>query len=143
MGSSLGGMIAGEISKFVPVSDLILIGSAKSKGEVGALLSLLIPLLDLAPLSFIQHLSGMVPAEIARMFAKSDPEFLRAMCRAKFQWDGLGESTVRVFRIHGSKDRVIPLPSNIRLVLDGGHLIAMTHPSECSEFVRSVTGTPC
>ena len=69
------------------------------------------------------------------MFAESDPEFVRAMCTAIFQWDGLGETNTKVFRLHGRHDLVIPPPPRVDLLLEGGHLVAMTHAEECAEFV--------
>jgi hypothetical protein len=57
------------------------------------------------------------------------------MCAAIFEWEGLGEDVITPLRIHGRSDRVIPLPSHVDLVLDGGHLIAMTHAEECVRFL--------
>lgn len=138
VGSSLGGMVAGEIAKIAPVRGLILVGSAKSREELGLLLTWLGPLIDLAPLTFIQQLAGKAPAVLTQMFKDSDPAFVRAMCRAIGQWEGLADTTVELHRIHGRKDNVIPLPKNIHLVLEGGHLIAMTHAQECVNHIRAI-----
>ena len=69
------------------------------------------------------------------MFSDSQAAFIRAMCRAIFSWDGLEEVPVNLLRIHGRLDRVIPLPQGIRHVLNGGHLIAMTHLQECVNII--------
>jgi pimeloyl-ACP methyl ester carboxylesterase len=138
VGSSLGGMVAGEIAKFLPVRGLILVGSAKTKDEVSALFNWLDPLIDLTPLNFIRQLAGKVPAELAQMFKDSDPAFVRAMCHAIVRWEGLGDTAVELHRIHGRNDRVIPLPAGVQRALDGGHLIALTHAPECVAFVRSI-----
>ena len=58
------------------------------------------------------------------------------MCRAIFNWDGLGDQRVNLVRIHARMDHVIPLPKGVRHVLNGGHLIAMTHAKECVEIIR-------
>ncbi len=100
------------------------------KEEVSGLLCLLHPLIDLAPLSFLQYASGKLPSELGTMFSKSDATFIRNMCRAIFQWDGLTSETVILSRIHGRFDCVIP-PPNDAVLIDGGHLIAMSHPQEC------------
>jgi pimeloyl-ACP methyl ester carboxylesterase len=137
IGSSLGGMVAGEIARLRRIDHLILVGSARNKEEVGGLLKLLGPLADLAPLAAIQQALGKLPSELLQMFSRAEPPFVRAMCRAIFDWPGMDEPSARVLRIHGKHDRVIPLPADADLVLDGGHLIAMTHAEECVAFIKA------
>jgi hypothetical protein len=84
------------------------------------------------------QLAGKAPSELAKMFMDSDPAFVRAMCRAIVQWEGLDSPTTELHRIHGRRDRVIPMPPGVECVLDGGHLIAMTHAPECVAFIRSI-----
>ncbi len=138
VGSSLGGMVACEITKFIPVRGLILVGSAQSKDEVGLLLTWLSPFIGLAPLGFIQKLAGKAPTVLTQMFKDSDPSFVRTMCRAIMKWEGLADANVTLHRIHGRKDLVIPLPKKVQVTLEGGHLIAMTHAQACVAFVRTV-----
>jgi hypothetical protein len=57
------------------------------------------------------------------------------MCSAILQWEGLGSVQVRCFRIHGRRDVLIPPPAHADLLLDGGHLISMTHPKECVAYI--------
>jgi len=135
-GSSLGGMVAAEIANQVEVGGLILIGSATGSSEVSRLLSALHPLIDLAPVPFIQRCAGKIPQELSSMFAVSDPHFIRAMVRAIFQWEGLRRNLL-LLRIHGAKDRVIPPPKNVDCLIDGGHLIAMSHPRDCVAAVQN------
>ena len=138
VGSSLGGMVACELTKLMPVRGLILIGSATSREELSPMLGALGSLIDLTPVNFIRQLAGKAPSELAQMFARSDPAFIRAMCRAIVAWPGLGASPVPLYRIHGRRDRVIPLPPKVDLVLGGGHLIAMTHAPECVRLVAGI-----
>ncbi len=135
-GSSLGGMVAAEIANQVKVGGLILIGSAARPDEISRLLAALHPLIDLAPVAFIQRCAGKVPQELSGMFAMSDPHFIRAMVRAIFQWEGLQGETP-LLRIHGRQDRVIPPLDKVDCLIDGGHLIAMSHPKECVEAIIS------
>jgi pimeloyl-ACP methyl ester carboxylesterase len=137
IGSSLGAIVACEIGKIIPVGGLVLIGGAKRKEEINALLALIHPLVDLAPLTFIQRMSGKVPSDLSQMFSDGDAGFIRAMCRAIFDWEGLGDTHVNLLRIHGRKDRVIPLPERVQHVFDGGHLIAMTHSQRCVEIIKT------
>lgn len=142
IGSSLGGIVACEIAKLRRLSALVLIGSATRKEEVSALLRVFSPLIGLAPLEFTQRAAGKMPGELMQMFEASQAEFIRAMCAAIFEWDGLSENVIKPLRIHGRSDRVIPLPAKTDLVLDGGHLIAMTHVEKCVRFLveRGVVG---
>lgn len=139
VGSSLGAMVACELSNQIELARIILIGGAKNKEEVSRLLSVLMPLIDLAPMDFIRISAGKVPHELSTMYAGCDPEFIRNMCKAIFTWDGL-QSEVEVSRIHGSNDYVIPLPDQVDKVIKGGHLIAMTHAEECLEQIVEDVG---
>jgi len=137
VGSSLGGIVGCEIARVVSLKTLVLIGSAKSKTEISGLLALLHPLARLAPIEFIQISAGRFPSELTQMFNQSQASFIRAMCAAIFDWSGLDESRIKPLRIHGRHDHVIPLPAQVDLALDGGHLIAMTHADECVQFIKS------
>jgi pimeloyl-ACP methyl ester carboxylesterase len=114
-----------------------LVGSATRREEVNWLLAALHPLAQVAPLDWLRRSAGGIPAELARMFATCETSFVRAMCSAIFTWEGLGACAARVLRIHGRHDLVIPPPSRADLLLDGGHLISVSHPRECSEFIRA------
>lgn len=137
VGASLGGIVACAIAKHVPVAALVLVGSAKDRQEINRLVSLFHPLIDLTPLKFAQRFATSVPSDLARMFSETDPTFIRSMCRAIFTWDGLGRTDVNLVRIHGRMDHVIPLPQDVQHVLDGGHLIAMTHAQQCVDIVKT------
>jgi len=137
IGSSLGGIVGCEIANAVFLKNLILISGAKNKTEISGLLALLHPLARLAPFEFIQISAGKIPSELTQMFSHSQASFIRAMCDAIFNWSGLDENRIKPLRIHGTHDRVIPLPAQVDLALDGGHLIAMTHPEDCVQFIRA------
>jgi pimeloyl-ACP methyl ester carboxylesterase len=141
VGTSLGGIVACEIAKIRNLRALVLIGSAVSKNEVNPLLALLHPLAGIAPLEWLKFSAGMLPSELPQMFAGVDAEFMRSMCAAIFQWDGLGSTPVACHRVHGRHDRVIPPPAHVDLLLDGGHLISMTHADDCVTFVRETVVT--
>ena len=135
VGASLGGMVACEIAAIMKLQNLILLGGVCHPDEINGLLKLFHPLARLAPLEFIQRLSGKAPGELARMFVGVDPEFVRAMCLAVFDWEGLGEDVIRPIRIHGETDLVVPLPERVDKALAGGHLISMTHARECVDWL--------
>ena len=137
VGSSLGGMVACEMTKIRSIPALYLVGSAVRKEEVSRILAILHPLVRVAPIEWVRFSAGKVPMEIAQMFAGIETSFVRTMCSAIFEWDGLGTTSTKVFRIHGKHDLVIPPPRQVDLSLDGGHLISMTHAEECAAFVKA------
>ena len=137
IGTSLGGIVGCEIANQLRLHSLVLVGSARSPDEISALLALLHPLASLAPLELIRVSAGKLPGELCAMFADSQAGFIRAMCHAIFTWPGLDTTRIRPLRIHGRHDRVIPQPATADLLLEGGHLIAMTHAAECAAYLQS------
>ena len=135
IGSSLGGMVACEITKIRRIPRLYLVGSATRKEEVSRLLAALHPLARVAPLDWLRLSAESIPIELARMFTTIEASFVRSMCSAIFEWEGLGTPATRVFRIHGRRDLVIPPPEEVHLLLDGGHLISVSHAKDCAEFI--------
>jgi pimeloyl-ACP methyl ester carboxylesterase len=136
VGTSLGGMVACEITRLRRISSVFLVGSAVNKKEISGLLEFLHPCMRMVPLGFLHTMAGRIPSELCHMFAHNDPEFIRSMSAAVFEWRGLNSTSTRIYRLHGKRDRIIPAPQNVDLLLDGGHLISMTHPRECVEFLR-------
>jgi pimeloyl-ACP methyl ester carboxylesterase len=130
IGSSLGGMVACEIGKLRKLRQLALIGSTTSPGEINSLLRLLRPLVGVAPVEILKASAATVPSELAQMFHEVDADFIRAMCKAVLDWPGVDPLPCPLIRIHGRHDLVIPAPGWIDLLLDGGHLLAMTHAAE-------------
>ena len=138
-GSSLGGMIALEISTIVNTKAVILMGSAIRWNEINKLLSMLSPLSPVTPISLIQALSGKNEHIVSQMFADSDPDFIRAMCKYISSWPGYRGAIDKVYRIHGQKDHIITCPkSDCEVVKDAGHLLAITHARECATFIEKV-----
>ena len=138
VGHSLGGMVSCEIARIRKLRQLILVGSASRKEGVSHLLAALHPLAAHSPIEFVQSLMARLPGDIAGMFSRSDPAFVRAACKAIFEWEGLQPDVIRPKRIHGRHDRVIPPPPDTDSILDGGHMIPVTHATECVKFIRSV-----
>lgn len=139
VGHSLGGMVACEIARSRKLSRLILMGSATRKEEISSVLALLHPLADYTPFEFLQKAAARLPGELAEMFSRSQADFLRATCLAIFRWEGLDAGTAQPYRIHGKSDRVIPCPrQHVHCVLEGGHMIPVTHATDCVNFIRSL-----
>jgi pimeloyl-ACP methyl ester carboxylesterase len=140
VGTSLGGMVACEIAKIRRLEGLYLVGSATRREEVNRWLAAIRPLANLAPIEWIRMTAGRMPSDLARMFSEAEPSFVRRMCQAIFDWEGCDANSVQCVRIHGRHDLVIPPPPQVDLLLDGGHLVAMTHAQACVDYVRSTSG---
>jgi hypothetical protein len=137
VGSSLGGMVACEIAKSKKLQQIYLIGSAIYPKEISGLLRLLHPLAAVTPFNALRVSARLIPTTVAQMFYKSEPTFIRAMCKAIFAWEGLGCHSVSMSRIHGDRDLIIPTPERVDRLLKGGYFIAMSHAKECSDSSKS------
>jgi pimeloyl-ACP methyl ester carboxylesterase len=140
-GSSLGGIVAAEIAKQMKVRRLILIGSTLIPGNINPALRKLHNLAEIVPIRLIQLLAGKVNLSLKNslieMFSQSDSSFIRAMCKAIFEWEGNPRPNCEVRHIHGAKDKVILPPQNgADLIHNGGHLIAMTHSHIVAEYIK-------
>jgi pimeloyl-ACP methyl ester carboxylesterase len=138
VGHSLGGMVSCEIAQLRKLNRLILMGSASQKEGVSSLLAALHPLAAHTRFELLQSLLARLPSELTSMFSRSNPEFIRAACKAIFEWNGLPRHTICPTRIHGRMDLVIPPPPEVDCLLNGGHMIPVTHAAECVQFIRSV-----
>ena len=136
IGTSLGGMIACEVAKIRRLRRVFLVGSATHKTQISRMLTWLHPVAGIVPFRLLQIGARRLPNLPAQMFGAVEASFVRVMCAAIFRWDGLGDLTVPCVRIHGRRDWVIPPPTGVEHLLDGGHLIAISHARECAALVR-------
>lgn len=139
-GSSLGGMVAIEIAKIIGLKKIILIGSATDPDYINPLLRKLSDLAEFTPFKIIQVLTGKVNKysriELLNMFEESDSKFIKAMCSALFEWEGIGKFNGDVCQIHGEKDLVIfPPKQEVKILPGGGHLTSMSHAEEVANFI--------
>ena len=152
IGSSFGGLMACEISKFLPLHAVILVCSTTSKEKFTNALRMR-RLLRFVWLRFVQRtlsfampllekIWGRAPTPLARavldsiqMFTTCQPGFYRNMFHAILTWEGLKVATTRLIVIHGRQDAIILPPAEADLLLEGGHLIPITHARECVNFI--------
>jgi pimeloyl-ACP methyl ester carboxylesterase len=138
-GSSLGGMVALEVATIVNVRAVILIGSAIAKNEINKLILRLSPLASIIPIGLVQKLARKNENIVSQMFSTSDLDFIRSMCMYISSWHGYSGSADNIFRIHGDRDHIIDCPSSrCEIVKNAGHLLAITHSKECSEFIEKI-----
>ena len=150
-GASFGGIVALELATHLPVLGCILIGSIRSPAELPIRWRLLLPVAMLGPHA-MRILAGMA-ARLAGPFLKKGslrrlnrvtrPEagFLRwAICAVILWRPSSVTRRIRVFHIHGSEDRVLPV-GLVRpdvVVPGGSHALALFNPAAVNEFIAGV-----
>lgn len=149
IGVSLGGMLASEMTTFVPNMQAILISSIKSPTERSYLLKIgrVFPAQHLMPIRLLKRLTFLWrwanfkrPKEdvnrMLQMFHEQDNRFLKwAMIHAP-KWKGTGVSE-RIHHIHGDKDRLFPIKRihASRIVRGGSHIMVFTHGRKISKMI--------
>jgi pimeloyl-ACP methyl ester carboxylesterase len=153
-GASFGGMVALEMSKHLRPSALALIGSAFCGREVRRWLravelvghTLPTRVIDacrlLAPLAapIVSSGSRVDPELFLDMLRGTPTEFIRWASRAIMRWKWEGEIACPVYRLHGSRDRIIcpPRAGGVSLVEGAGHVISLSHPEETNRFLADI-----
>jgi surfactin synthase thioesterase subunit len=140
-GSSLGGIVASEIAKYIELRNIILIGSTLTPESISPILKKLSVLSEIAPINLIQTFAGkanvITKNKFLKMFGNVNSAFIKAMCKAVFEWDGNPAPQCACSHIHGAKDVVIyPPKTGATIIGDGGHLIALSHEDEVVEFIK-------
>ncbi len=142
-GSSLGGMIAAEVSKHVKLKKIILVGSSLLPSNINPLLRRTGLYINILPVHFIQVIARKTAVffkgrnrKLLDMFSKTDASFIKAMCRAVSEWTGCLVPQCEVCKIHGEKDKILFSQKDSTILKNAGHLIAMTHEIEVASFIR-------
>jgi pimeloyl-ACP methyl ester carboxylesterase len=152
-GASFGGFVALEMAPHLDALACFLIGSARGPWEMpirirwlrpfGGTIGLL-PFPLLAPAAWLARQTvGQFCHPLTRSFLRhlqdTDTSFLRWASRAALTWKpSPATADIRVFQIHGERDRVLPAKrTRADVVLPGaGHLISLTHASAVNDFLR-------
>lgn len=137
IGVSLGGMMACEISKWMPISKITLVSSCRQRQQLNPLLSHLSFLGPRLPWALLQRLSYPMPGlnesqKLAvTMFREADPAFVYWGCSHAAHWEGLDHHP-DILSIHGDRDLVFPLRRQTvqQVIPGGGHLMIVTHRCE-------------
>ena len=142
-GSSLGGMVAAEISKYIELKKIFLIGSSLVSDNLNPVLRQAGSTVDAAPVGKLQQITEIAAIfsfgnikKVLKMFCKADALFMKAMCRAICEWEGCPVPQSRVCKIHGKKDRIIYPQKDSVIIENAGHMIAMTHEIPVMNFIR-------
>lgn len=153
VGTSLGGMLAIEISKRIKVEHTFLISTIKNRSEQPAYFNFFrwFPMYEWMPDNVMGNpefwLKFLFPAGMksewkemfADMFSKWSPSFLRWAMRASLQWDN--EQKIENFtHIHGDRDIVFPHIhlSNFHLIKSGTHIMVLSKAREIKSIIEKV-----
>lgn len=154
VGVSFGGMIASEMNKVISPERTILISSASRRSELPAYFrgagklnivphvpSKMIQLPD----AFMKFLSPVKDPKQRDLFIdiakRTDREFLKWAVQSILTWDN-DVVPERLRRIHGSKDRLLPMRSKADVILEGGHLVILEKAREMAEAIERELSTP-
>jgi pimeloyl-ACP methyl ester carboxylesterase len=147
-GASFGGILALEMAAHLQAEACFLVASVRSGSELPWRFRALRPVVTLGPRGL-----GRVAAWTARWLAPflprsavgqlkrlSDPHstFLRWASWAALTWQPSAKTRgVRIFQIHGSEDRTLPVRHTRPdvVVTGAGHLLPLTHPEVVNDFI--------
>ncbi|MFD0749472.1 alpha/beta hydrolase [Mucilaginibacter calamicampi] len=152
IGNSLGGMIAIEIAKLIPLNKVILISSIKTIDEAPGYFSFfkMLPLYKIIPGKIYTRMGvtirpifgGMSPQQLwlfKDMLSKSSPKFLKWAMGAVLKWKN---TTVppNVYHIIGDKDRVFNYKriKNTTLVKGGTHIMIFDKAKEINKILKGI-----
>jgi pimeloyl-ACP methyl ester carboxylesterase len=152
IGLSFGGMLATEMASVLKPQRTILISSVSSKYRLPwhfrlarrIRINKLIPAIKLnsAP-RFISSFFGIETKEEGLFFnqlmKRTDPHFTKWAMNSILEWDRT-ESPTGIVRIHGGKDKVLPIGDAKvdYLIQDGGHFMVFNRAGRISEILKEV-----
>ena len=150
IGLSLGGMLASEMTTFIPNMNAILVSSIKSHTERSNILRLgrIFPVQGLMPPNTMQRMTFFWKMaqqkrlkgdadHMIQMFQEQDDKFLRWAILHAPKWRGKGDET-RIAHIHGTADRMFPSKriKNFIPVHGGTHLMVYVKGEEVSQLIQ-------
>lgn len=154
IGNSLGGMIAIEIAKLIPLNKVILISSIKTINEAPGYFSFfkMLPLYKIIPGNIftrmgitIKPIFGyMSPQQLwlfKDMLAKSSPKFLKWSMGAALNWKN---TTIpqNVYHITGDKDSMFnyKLIKDATIVKGGTHIMIFDKAKDINKILKGILG---
>ena len=150
IGLSLGGMLASEMTTFIPHLQVILVSSIKSHEERSNILKLgrVFPVQSLMPPNTMKRFTFMWEmsqknrlkgdtGHMVQMFKDQDDKFLRWAIVNAPKWRGKGDES-RITHIHGTMDRMFPFRriKNPITVQGGTHMMVYLKGDEITEIIK-------
>lgn len=145
LGVSFGGIIAIEIAKLIKPKKLILISSVETSNQLPKHLisigktmvfDILPNTLIKPPRSILGYLFGAENKSLLYQIIKdTKPEFIRWALNTIIKWSSDSNKT-EIIRIHGTKDKLMPLKGNAIKVKDGGHFMIVDKAEQISEILN-------
>ncbi len=150
VGISFGGLVAMKMAeRLKPVGGVFLVGSLIDRSELRPLFRLLLPWvrwiptlafdLRFVPKFVIRHFFGIREPhhleDFLVMASRLPGRSVKSLCSLLGSWSSIQALAVR--RIHGREDRIIQSDSSKATLVQGGHLISMTHSDEVNAWLES------
>lgn len=145
LGVSFGGIVAIELAKICNPEKVILISSVETSNQLPKHLITIgktgflniIPNSLIKPPKFIQqYLFGAKRIKLLNeIIDDTDPEFIRWALSCMINWSNK-ENDVGIIRIHGTKDKLIPLKGNALYIENGKHFMIVDNAEEISILVN-------
>lgn len=156
IGLSLGGMLAVEMSKKKHPLATILISSVATSNELPVLykwagsvgLHKLLPAGLYKSASFLKRYftseSNSSKKLIQQLIMEADPTFIQWGVNAIVHWKN-DVVPPRVFRIHGTKDEILPLKlkDGVKTISNGKHLMVLDRADEINPLIAEICQEAC
>ncbi len=152
IGLSFGGMMAMEIAKLIPVKQLILVSSAKTRKELPPYFAVCsyVPLHKLLPLQTVAYSNTLMgfffgvrtatqKEQLKNIIRNTTKGFNQWAINVLVNWKNQ-QINAPVFHIHGNADKLLPL-SFVRpdIIIEGGnHFMIMQKAKEISAHIQQV-----
>lgn len=146
LGVSFGGIVAVELSKIVLPKVLILVSSVACSNQLPKRFALIrrtkilrvIPEHFLKPPSlFASALFGTKQTKLlTEIISDTSPKFIKWALNAILEWKSY-PAKLPTIRIHGDKDRIIPLRGDAISIEKAGHFMVVDRAHEVSRIVKS------
>lgn len=145
LGVSFGGIIAIEISKLIKPKKLILVSSVETSAQLPQtyisigktqVLNLIPNQLIKPPKPLLGFLFGAKNKRLLKQIINdTEPEFIRWALNTIINWSNQ-ETPIEAIRIHGTKDKLIPLKGEAIEINDGGHFMIVDKAEEISKLIN-------
>lgn len=157
LGTSLGGMVAVELSRVLQPQKIILIASVKNRSEMPYFIRSMKYLHLHQPLSgnFYKRFNSLLISRldnnrhstvaelIYQMTADARPEFIEWAIDAVIRWDPPEDYRSDIVHLHGTKDLLFPYSriKNAIPVSNGSHVMNLTMSVEVNRILKEILAT--